>query len=157
VAAEHPLDLVITRDIKAPRATVWKAWSDPVHLKEWWCPKPWMTEVKAFDFRAGGAFHTFMSGPDGGSSDNPGSFLEIVPQSRIVLTSMLLGDWRPAVNPWMPMTAIFTFEDSPVGTRYVARAMHADVAGRDMHEKMGFFDGWGTVAGQLEAYAASLR
>ena len=64
VGAE-PQDLVISRLIRAPRALVWKAWADPQLLKEWWCPKPWTTEVRAFDMRPGGAFHTFMRGPDG--------------------------------------------------------------------------------------------
>ena len=68
-------DLVISRLVRAPRAAVWRAWTDPVLLKEWWCPKPWATEVRAFDLRPGGDFHTFMSGPDGGTSDNPGCFL----------------------------------------------------------------------------------
>lgn len=41
-------DLVISRFLRAPRAALWKAWADPNHLKEWWCPKPWTTEVRAF-------------------------------------------------------------------------------------------------------------
>jgi uncharacterized protein YndB with AHSA1/START domain len=68
------LDLEITRLVAAPRAKVWRAWQDPEILKQWWCPKPWTTKVHAHDFRSGGAFHTFMSGPDGGESDNPGVF-----------------------------------------------------------------------------------
>ena len=67
---DSKLDLEITRVLKAPRAKVWRAWSDPEILKQWWCPRPWQTEVRAFDFRSGGAFHTYMSGPDGGESDN---------------------------------------------------------------------------------------
>ena len=83
-------DLVISRLVRAPRAKLWRAWTDPQLLKEWWCPKPWTTEVRAFELRPGGAFHTFMRGPDGGTSYNPGCFLEIVPQHKIVMTSMLL-------------------------------------------------------------------
>ena len=56
IAAE-PQHLVISRLIRAPRALVWKAWADPQFLKEWWCPKPWTTEVRSFDMRPGGAFH----------------------------------------------------------------------------------------------------
>jgi hypothetical protein len=88
-ASAEAQDLVISRLVRAPRRAVWRAWSDPVLLKEWWCPRPWMTEVRAFELRAGGAFHTFMHGPDGGRSDNPGCFLEVVPFERIVFTSML--------------------------------------------------------------------
>jgi uncharacterized protein YndB with AHSA1/START domain len=88
--ADTKLDLEIARLVAAPREKVWRAWSDPGILKQWWCPKPWVTEARAFDFRNGGAFHTFMSGPEGGESDNPGLFLEVVPMERIVWTSMLV-------------------------------------------------------------------
>lgn len=145
-------DLVISRLLKAPRAALWRAWTEPEHLKEWWCPKPWVTEVRAFELRPGGAFHTFMSGPDGGTSDNPGCFLEIVPGQRIVSTSMLLAGWRPA-TPWMAMTAVITFADEAGGTRYTATAMHPDAATRDKHAEMGFFEGWNLCIDQLEAYA----
>jgi uncharacterized protein YndB with AHSA1/START domain len=145
-------DLVISRLLKAPRAALWRAWTEPERLKEWWCPKPWVTEVRAFELRPGGAFHTFMSGPDGGTSDNPGCFLEIVPGERIVSTSMLLGGWRPA-TPWMAMTAVITFADEAGGTRYTATAMHPDAPTRDKHAEMGFFEGWNLCIDQLEAYA----
>ena len=149
-------DLVISRLVRAPRAMVWKAWADPALLKEWWCPKPWTTEVRAFDIRPGGAFDTYMRGPDGGTSDNPGCFLEVVPQQRIVITSMLLGGWRPG-TPWLPFTGIFTMADEDGGTRYVATAMHPDKPARDKHEEMGFHEGWGTCIDQLEAFAQQLR
>jgi uncharacterized protein YndB with AHSA1/START domain len=148
-------DLVITRLVRAPRATLWRAWSQPDLLKQWWCPKPWVTEVRAFDFRPGGGFHTFMSGPDGGTSDNPGCFLEIIAHERIVFTSMLTADWRPA-SPWMAMTAVISMADEADGTRYIARVMHPDRATRDRHEQLGFFDGWNTCITQLESFALSL-
>ena len=150
-------DLEISRVLRVPRELVWQAWSDPAHLKEWWCPKPWTTEVLAFDLRPGGAFHTFMRGPDGGTSDNPGAFLEVVPQSRLVWTSALLEHWRPAADPWMPLTAYINLSDEGEHTRYVATVLHKDKATRDQHEAMGFFDGWGTCITQLEQFAASLR
>jgi uncharacterized protein YndB with AHSA1/START domain len=145
-------DLVISRLLKAPRAALWRAWTEPDRLKQWWCPKPWVTEVRAFDLRPGGAFHTVMSGPDGGTSDNPGCFLEIVPGQRIVSTSMLLAGWRPA-TPWMPMTAVITFADEAGGTRYTATAMHPDAATRERHAQMGFHEGWNLCIDQLEACA----
>jgi uncharacterized protein YndB with AHSA1/START domain len=154
--ADSTTDLVISRLLRAPRASVWKSWADPASLAAWWCPKPWVTEVRAFDMRPGGAFHTFMSGPDGGTSDNPGAFLEVVPMARIVITSMLVGDWRPADAPWMPFTAIFTMADEAGGTRYTATVMHPNAAVRDQHAQMGFHEGWGICIDQLDAFAGSL-
>lgn len=150
-------DLTISRVLRAPRALVWKAWSDPAHLAQWWCPKPWTTDVRAFEFVSGGAFHTFMQGPDGGTSDNPGVFLEVTPQSRIVFTTALVERWRPADSPWLPMTAIVTMADEGTGTHYTAHVLHKDKATRDQHEEMGFYEGWGTCITQLEAYAGTLK
>jgi len=149
-------DLIISRVLRAPRAALWRAWTEPALLKEWWCPTPWTTEVLAFDLKAGGAFHTIMRGPDGGVSDNPGSFLEVVPQSRLVFTSILGEGWRPA-KPWLGFTAIITMADEGTGTRYIAKVMHEDDAAREQHEKLGFFDGWNTAITQLDDFASALR
>ncbi|MCC6522101.1 MAG: SRPBCC domain-containing protein, partial [Polyangiaceae bacterium] len=116
---------------------------------------PWTTEVRAFDLRPGGAFYTFMRGPEGGESDNPGSFLEVVPAERLVFTSCLVGGYRPG-TPWLPFTAVITMADEPGSTRYVARVMHPDRATRDKHEEMGFFEGWGTCITQLDELAMTL-
>lgn len=147
--------LEISRFLAVPRTRVWKAWSDPKLLKEWWCPKPWTTEVKAFDLKPGGDFHTLMRGPDGETSDNPGCFLDIILQEKIVWTSMLTGGWRPA-TPWLGLTAIFTMADEGSGTRYTARCLHKDSADSKKHEEMGFYDGWGTCITQLEAFAQGM-
>jgi uncharacterized protein YndB with AHSA1/START domain len=153
--ANH-FDLEISKLIRAPREIVWRIWTDPEHLRAWWCPKPWTTEVKAFDLRPGGSFHTFMQGPDGGTSDNPGCFLEIVPLERLVSTSTLLGGFRPAPDAWMPMTVVHTFSEAEGGTRWHARVMHATEAGMKQHEEMGFYQGWEIMAQQMDEYARSL-
>lgn len=149
---DHDHDLSISRLLRAPRAALWRAWSDPTLLAQWWCPKPWTTEVRAFEWRAGGAFHTIMRGPDGGESDNPGCFLEVRPGERIVFTSLLTADWRPA-TPWLPFTALVTMADEGAGTRYVATVMHPDAATRDRHAELGFHEGWGICIDQLDALA----
>lgn len=147
--------LEISRYLAIPRTRIWEAWANPVHLAQWWCPKPWTTEVRAFDFRPGGDFHTFMRGPDGGTSDNPGCFLEIVQFERIVWTSTLTGGWRPT-TPSLPLTAVFSLADEGNGTRYTAACLHKDPDGCRKHEEMGFLEGWGTCITQLEAYAQKL-
>jgi uncharacterized protein YndB with AHSA1/START domain len=148
-------ELTISRLLNAPRASVWQAWSDPKELVKWWCPRPWTTEVRGFDLQPGGIFYTFMRGPDGDTSDNPGVFLEILPQERIVFTSSLLEGWRPA-TPWLAMTAIITMEDEGSGTRYTARVLHKDEEDQRKHEEMGFHEGWGICIEQLGGLAQEL-
>lgn len=149
-------DLRIDRHLAAPRAALWRCWTEPDLLVRWWCPAPWQTELRAFELRPGGAFHTTMRGPDGGESDNPGCFVEIVPGERLVATWMLLGGWRPA-TPWLPMTGIWTLADAVGGgTHYTAIAQHPDADTCRRHAEMGFAEGWNACIDQLDALARSL-
>jgi uncharacterized protein YndB with AHSA1/START domain len=152
---EGRLDLVISRDIDAPRALVWKAWTNPEHLKKWWAPAPVTTPECEMDVRPGGKFRTVMRTPDGAEYPTNGCFLEVVPLERITFTDALEAGFRPTGQPFF--TAVITFEDHEGGTRYTARAMHKDGADREKHEKMGFYEGWGTNIRQLAAVAESLK
>lgn len=155
-------DLVLERTLDAPRELVWKAWTTPEHLMRWWAPKPYETPECEMDLRPGGGFYTRMVGPEGFHEAGTSCFLEIVEGEKLVFTSALGADYRPnELDPEgcgsFPFTAVITFEDNGDGrTRYKAVAMHASQADRDTHEKMGFHDGWGTVAGQLEEVAREL-
>jgi uncharacterized protein YndB with AHSA1/START domain len=142
------LDLAMSRVIKAPRPDVWRAWTTPASLEQWWIPKPAKCQVVDLDLRPGGAFTTRIS-EDGGAFGPhlSGCFLAVDDFERIVFTNALVGGWRPAEQPFM--TAIITLKDHPAGTEYAAHVMHKSRADRDNHEEMGFHDGWGTVAGQL--------
>jgi uncharacterized protein YndB with AHSA1/START domain len=149
------LDLVLTRIIDAPRALVWKAWTDPEHLKQWWAPAPWTTPECDMDVRPGGVFRTLMRGPDGEEFTVEGVFLEVVEKERLVFTDALGAGYRPAQNPFF--TAIITLEEHAGGTRYTARALHKDEADREKHEQMGFHEGWGKCLDQLTALVARLK
>ena len=144
------LDLTISRVIEAPRSAVWNAWTDPASFEQWWVPAPAKCRVLEMDLRPGGAFTTQIS-EDGGefAPHINGCFLAVDHLERIVFTNSLVGGWRPAENPFM--SAIITLADHPQGTEYVAHVMHKNKADRNMHEEMGFADGWGTVIAQLAA------
>jgi uncharacterized protein YndB with AHSA1/START domain len=146
--AQPDLDLTISRIIKAPRAAIWRAWTDPARFEKWWVPAPTVCKVVDMDLRPGGAFRTQIS-EDGGEFGPhiDGCFLAIDELERIVFTNSLVEGWRPAEDPFM--TAVITMTDHPLGTEYVARALHRNNADRNRHEELGFNDGWGTVTRQL--------
>lgn len=141
-------DLTLSRIIRAPRSAIWNAWTDPASFARWWVPAPAKCKVEKMDLRPGGALVTRIS-EDGGPFQPhlDACFLAIDEQERIVFTNTLTGGWRPADQPFM--TAIITLREHPEGTDYAAHVMHKSRAERDMHEEMGFHDGWGTVARQL--------
>jgi uncharacterized protein YndB with AHSA1/START domain len=150
-----PFDLVLTRVIDVPRRLVWKAWTEPEHLKKWWSPAPVRTTECEMDLRPGGVFRTLMVGPDGTKYPTSGIFLEVVEQERIAFTDALEAGFRPAQNPFF--SAIITLEEHEGGTRYTARALHKNQEDRDKHEEMGFHQGWGKALEQLVAVAQQLE
>jgi uncharacterized protein YndB with AHSA1/START domain len=144
------LDLTISRVIRAPRSAVWKAWTDRASFEQWWVPAPARCKVVEMDLRAGGALVTRLSENGGDFAPHLSAcFLAVDARERLVFTNALVGGWRPAEDGFM--TAIITLRDHPQGTDYAAHVMHKSNADRDMHETMGFYDGWGTVAAQLAA------
>ena len=147
-------ELVLTRLIDAPREKLFKAWTDPELLKQWFSPRPWTTPVIEVDVRAGGANLIVMRGPDGTEFPNRGVYLEVVENERLVFTDAYTKAWEPSEKPFM--TAIITFEDEAGQTRYTARVLHWTVADREAHEKMGFHQGWGLCTDQLAALAARI-
>ncbi|MDQ2102125.1 SRPBCC family protein [Azospirillum isscasi] len=148
-------DLVLTRSLDAPRPALWRCWTEPELLKQWFCPKPWFVSEARIDLRAGGEFFTLMNGPNGESFGEPGVFLDVEEGRRLVFTDAFRPGWRPSGRAFM--TAEVLFEDAGAGkTRYTARAMHWSAEARDEHEKMGFHEGWGKATDQLEALARTL-
>ena len=92
---------------------------------------------------------------DGTEMQNNGVYLEVIPNEKLVFTDTYTVGWKPAPEPFM--TAIVTFEDAGPGhTRYRAVARHRSAETAKQHADMGFQDGWGTVATQLESYAQGL-
>lgn len=142
------LDLSITRLIAAPREAVWKIATE--RLTEWWCPRPWTTEIVEQDWRPGGRSAMILRGPDGESHELEGVFLEVVPNARFVSTDAYAVGWKPR-TPFM--TGIWEFADENGKTRYTATARHWTKEAKDQHEAMGFADGWNKCAEQLAEIA----
>jgi uncharacterized protein YndB with AHSA1/START domain len=142
-------ELTLTRLIDAPREKLYRAWTDPTLLKQWFAPLPYTTPVAELDVRPGGSAFIVMRGPDGKDLPNHGVYLEVVPNQRLVSTDAYTKAWEPSEKPFM--TLILTFEDEGGKTRYTARVHHWTVADCEAHEKMGFHQGWGICADQLTA------
>jgi len=78
--------MVVTRVFDAPRELVWKAWTDPKYVMQWWGPKGFSCPSCQIDFRVGGKYLCCMRFPDGQEMWNAGEYREIVPYEKIVST-----------------------------------------------------------------------
>ena len=150
-----PRELVLTRMIDVPRAKLFRCWTEPALIVQWFTPPPWKTVHAETDVRSGGSSNIVMQGPDGTQMPNRGVYLEVVPNERLVFTDAYTSaDWTPADKPFF--TCVLTFEDVGGQTRYTARARHWTAEDCAAHEKMGFHQGWGIAADQMAALARTL-
>jgi uncharacterized protein YndB with AHSA1/START domain len=151
--------LRIERLLAVPREALWRCWTEAALLKPWFCPRPWYVSHAEIDPRPGGSSLVVMNGPDGEEMPHRGVYLEATPPApgrvaRLVFTDAYVRAWVPAEKPFM--TGIITFEAVAEGTRYVAEALHWTEQDMAQHAAMGFEQGWGIVADQLGAFAATL-
>lgn len=148
-------ELTITRIIDAPPEKLFRAWTEPELMKEWFTPRPWTTPVIETECRAGGSSYILMRGPNGEEFPNRGMYLEVVPNQKIVFTDAFTSTWQPSEKAFM--VGIVTFEDLGGGkTRYTARARHWNADDMKTHQEMGFEAGWNAAADQLEAFVKKI-
>jgi uncharacterized protein YndB with AHSA1/START domain len=108
VDAPAQREVTLARVFDAPPQLVWKAWTEPRHMAQWWGPKGFTNPVCELDLRESGAIRIHMRGPDGAVYPMTGSFEEIVPLERLVFTTVArdLDD-----NPLLEGKTTVTFED----------------------------------------------
>ncbi|MDB5570980.1 MAG: polyketide cyclase [Hyphomicrobiales bacterium] len=146
--------LTLTRYIDAPPHKVYRAWTEPSLLTQWFTPPPYTTPRAELDVRPGGSNLVAMRGPDGPEILNHGVYLEVKPNEKLVVTDAYTRAWEPSAKPFM--TLVLTFDPEGQGTRYTARVLHWSAEDKRQHEAMGFHEGWGKATDQLEAVVAKL-
>jgi uncharacterized protein YndB with AHSA1/START domain len=153
---EDAHELLLVREIAATPEQLYRCWAEPELLMQWFCPKPWQVVKAEYDMCTGGNSLIVMRGPEGQEHPNPGVYLEVIPNRKIVFTDAYTRAWEPSAKPFFTCTV--TFEDLGGGrTLYKARAVHWTAADKQAHEAMGFHEGWGKAADQLAELAASLK
>ena len=109
-------EIVSSRAFDAPRELVFRAFTDPDHLRHWWGPNGFTTTTSAFDMRPGGVWRFVMHGPDGRDYENRITYDEIVKPERIVYHHGGGDDVEP-----VQFRTIVTFEDLGGKTRLTMR------------------------------------
>jgi uncharacterized protein YndB with AHSA1/START domain len=151
-------EIVITRVFNAPRELVFKAWTDPQHVAQWWGPKGFTTRVNEMDLRPGGTSRYVMCGPDGTEYPVKGVFHEVVPPERIVSSDEFDEGFEEVVKADLPKGIIMTaiFEDLNDKTRLTLRIVHPTAEDRRKHEEMGVVAGWNSSFECLDEFLAKI-
>ncbi len=148
-------DLVLERTTDVSPEKVWKAWTTPEIIKQWFAPKPWTVVDCKLELFPGGEFTTTMRSPDGEDMPCSGCVLEVVEGQKFVWSDCLTKGYRPAAQPFF--SAIVTIESNGSGgTKYTAYAIHGNEETQKKHKEMGFEQGWGQCFDQLVEVANTL-
>jgi uncharacterized protein YndB with AHSA1/START domain len=124
VAESKDRELVFTRVFDAPRELVWKAWTEPEHVSQWWGPRGFTTTIHDMDLRPGGIWRQTMHGPDGTNYPSKHVFIEVVKHERIsyTLTGGKEGD------PVHQLEQTWTFEAQGDKTKLTLRMLFPSAA-----------------------------
>lgn len=139
-------ELSVETLIDASSAKVWEVMTG--RLAEWWCPRPWWSELKELDWRAGGAFKIVMHGPDGQRNVIDVLFLAVEPSVRFVFTDAINDRLEPK-EPFI--IGSWELSSQNGGTCMRASARHWTAEAMARHEEMGFADAWAACGQQLKA------
>jgi uncharacterized protein YndB with AHSA1/START domain len=148
-AADRKPDAEVTlvRVLDAPRHLVWKAWTDPEQLAQWWGPKGFTNPVCEIDVRRGGKIRIDMHGPAGEVYPTTGIFHEIDPPSRIVFESAALDENGKVL---LEGFTIVTFEEQGRKTKLTVEAISVVVRPGTLNMCKGMDEGWAQSLDRLD-------
>jgi uncharacterized protein YndB with AHSA1/START domain len=154
--------MVVTRIFDAPRELVWKAWTDPKYVMQWWGPKGFTSPACKMDFRVGGKSLFCMRSPDGYEGWNAVEYHEIIPYEKIVslmyfcdpegnkIEPEQLGMENEAIDGAYDVTI---FEDLGNGQ---TRLTHIGNEPMESAKESGQFEGWVETLDKIAAVVAEL-
>ncbi len=144
-------EITITRVFDAPRALVFKAWTDAKLLAQWWGPKGFTNPVCEIDPRVGGALRIHMRAPDGSIYPMKGEIREIVPPERLAFTNIALDE---AGNAIIEGFTTVTFADEAGKTRLTLHTRGSAVVEKAVAYLQGMEMGWTMSIDKLQALLA---
>jgi len=158
-------EFVMSRVFDAPRDLVWKCFTDPERMKQWWGPKGFKVLAAKMDLRPGGTYHYGMRAPNGQTMWGKFVYREVVPQERMVFINSFSDEKggitrHPGNENWpLEMLSSFSFEDAPGGKTKFTVTWTPHNASEDERKtfdsnRQSMLQGWGGTMEQLEAYLA---
>jgi uncharacterized protein YndB with AHSA1/START domain len=143
-------ELVITRVFDAPRSLVFKAWTDPKHISNWWGPRHHPATQLEMDVRPGGVWRNCLKSTETGEELwHGGIFREVVEPERLVFTFA----WDEAGERGAETVVTVTFAEENGRTRMTLRqAPFQSIEQRDGHG-----GGWSSTFDRLEDHLGALR
>jgi uncharacterized protein YndB with AHSA1/START domain len=166
VAASAAKDFVISRVFDAPRTLVWKCFTEPERMSQWWGAQGATVIKSKMDLRVGGTYHYGMQPPQGPMMWGKQVYREIVPPEKLVFINSFADEHgqvarHPLAPTWpLELMSVLTFEELPGGkTRLTIRWSPYNANAEEQktfdagHDSMR--NGWGGTLDKLAAYLAN--
>ena len=147
-------ELVITRVFDAPRRLVFRMWTDPKHVAQWWGPNGFTNPVCDMDPRPGGAIRIVMRAPDGAEHPMIGTFREVMEPERLVFTNIAVDENG---NHLLEGRTTVTFAEHGGKTRLTLQTRAVGLVARAVGMIEGMEAGWTQSIDRLAAHVARAR
>src|SRR5262245_16694846 len=148
VRKEYSDDLVLTRDVDAPRYLVFEAWTNPKHVAKWWGPEGFSSPRCELDVRQGGAIRIDMLAPDGTLHLMGGFYQEIREPELLVFSSSALDGLG---HPLLDVLNTITFDERGNTTIVTVQVHVLHTTDDSVPYLEGMEDGWKQSLERLDA------
>jgi len=152
MADQEDTELTFSRIYDAPRELVFKAFSEPGQISQWWPPKGWAMPVCSIDFRPGGEWRYCFRNAAGEEHWSRAVYHKIIPQQLIVYSDEFIDAQGNIITGLPSKTVTVTFDDLDGKTRLTVMVLLATAADRQKLVEMGFIRGFTETLGNLERY-----
>lgn len=147
-------EVTLVRTYDAPRALVWKLWTDPALLAKWWGPKEFTNPVCEIDLRPGGRMHIVMRAPDGFEHPMIGEFVEVKAPERLSFKATPTdADDKPLID----CLTIVSLEETGGQTKVTVVAQARGLAAIATQMIAGMNEGWSQSLDKLADLARSTK
>jgi uncharacterized protein YndB with AHSA1/START domain len=142
-------EIIFTRVFDAPLELVFKAWTDPQLMTQWWGPQGFTNSGCELDVRVGGKWHIVMHGPDGTEYPCGGVYREIMPSQRLAFTNNAIDKQG---NPLLEGFTIVTFEEHDGKTRLTLETRAIGLVPQAPQMLAGMHTGWSQSLDRLAGF-----
>jgi uncharacterized protein YndB with AHSA1/START domain len=146
--------IIVVREFNAPPEKVWKAWTQPELLDQWWAPKPWRAHTKSMDFRECGRWSYYMEGPDGSRHYCLCDYKSIIPNKVFTGEDAFCDENENITKDFPRMNWKVMFSKSGNGTNVDVEITFATIEDLEKIVEMGFKEGFTAAHGNLDELLA---
>ena len=147
--------LVFSRTIDAPRELVWRVWTTPECVAEWWGPPGCANYDCEIDLRMGGEFRLNMQVPNGETYPCTGRFKEIDPPHRFVLEGDGEDDHPCGAGIPPGSLVILTLEEAGDQTVLKLETQFPSATAQKAANEAGYSTSWSPCLDRMEAFIAA--